>query len=640
MYAAPKFYSNILGYKTSINVGRNYALDISAPGIFNYSHIQTGFNIPYFMVYFKLATASGGPLAKSVYNNKWQTVDFSFMAGKSTTTEEIVDYLNSKLNFISAEFDDEKRITLTPQRCTDNPEEEVLVDFLITGAAPVNFNSQRADLQTNALLSASIFPYRTATTSQNQGSPNIFNTGFCFAPDKLGLIKTPSILPASSNVIDGTIGYITCCDGYTPTVRHQSGIWDLISLYQPLLIIRMFNKDTIIAVDADGLNVIPKMVGILTIRLNNMVYTSSQLADTINLSLAEISPCGQYANTGQNCSETDGTLPFVASASPDGRITICQSFYELSINGSCPYIDHIFSFDRISNDSTCSMKSGFLLNNIPSGCANDGFKTGKTRSAIVDDLDSITQIKRNFEYKTFEYTPLPVIENVMEYINQGRYYVYASTMTGPISDSPFAQFNAFTSIPSTYWVKNQYVPDSPYSEFWATFNLNEDDILKAIGKKVRILNIQEISAQVRASWNYFEYFSGAYITYPFYNWGLVLNTSSHCTLRPSKSADTITFSNSGISCLQAGNDFTSPIKPAWDSNTESLHYIRARNKSCNSDMTQIKDVEIPRIYGDYRMGVVFDWKRWSRFNPNGVDSLNFNGAFAIPSITFKIVYVN
>jgi hypothetical protein len=57
-------------------------------------------------------------------------------------------------------------------------------------------------------------------------------------------------------------------------------------------------------------------------------------------------------------------------------------------------------------------------------------------------------------------------------------------------------------------------------------------------------------------------------------------------------------------------------------------------------MTQIKDVEIPRIYGDYRMGVVFDWKRWSRFNPNGVDSLNFNGAFAIPSITFKIVYVN
>jgi len=639
MYASPKFHSNIFGYKTSISVGRNYALDVSEPGIFDYSHVQSGYNIPYFMVSFKLATASGGPLSKSVFNNKWQIIDLSFMAGKSTSTQEIVDYFNSKLNFMTAEFDVEKRITISPLRCTDNPEEEVLVDFLIANGAPINFNSQRADLQTNALTSASIFPYKTIT-SLNQGSPNIYNTGFCFAPDKLGAAKCPALIPTDSDTIKGTLGYITCCDGYTPTVRHQSGIWDLTSLNQPLLIIRMFNKDTVVAVDANGQNIKPKVAGILTIRLNNMIYTTAQIADAINLGLAEISPCGQYSDVNENCSESNGTLPFVASASPDGRITICQSFYELSINGSCQYIDSIFSFDKINNEGTCLIKSGFSLTNIPSGCANDGFSTGITKSAIVDNINAITQLKRNFLYKTFEYTPFPIIENVMDYINRGRYYVYAPTMTGPISDSPFAESNTQTSIPSSYWVKNQYIPDSPYSEFWATFNLNENDIFKAIGKKVKILNIQEISALVRASWNYFEYFSGAYITYPFYNWGLVLNTSSHCTLRPSGTADTIAFSNAGISCQQAGNGFTSEIKPTWDNNTESLQYIRARNKSCNTDMTQIKNVEIPRIYGNYRMGVVFDWKRWSRFNPNGVDSLNFNGAFAIPSITFKIVYVN
>jgi hypothetical protein len=318
---------------------------------------------------------------------------------------------------------------------------------------------------------------------------------------------------------------------------------------------------------------------------------------------------------------------------------ICNSFYELSFSGSCSYITDIFAFSKISNNETCKARYGYVLRNVPSGCANDGFTTGKQDYEIINDINYVESLKTNKTYEVFEYTPQPIIENIQDFITAGLSWGYAPTMIGPISDSPFAYSKSLTSIPSSYWITSLFRPDSPYAEFWATFSLSEEDIFKAIGKEVKIINILSLSASVKASWNYFEYMSGAYIAYPFYNWALVLNTSTQCTLRPGSATDAIYFNDNGIPCDQVGRDFTNPIKPAWDFNFDCLQYLKARNKSCSPDMTQIKSVEIPKIYGNYRMGVVFDWKRWSRYNPNGVNSLDFTGAYATPSITFKIAYV-
>ena len=638
MYGPIKYYSSILGYSTTPKTGRSYSLANATNGIYDYSYLTSGFDLPYFIMSLKLRTKSMGPLRRSSYNDVWQKLDFSFMAGRQTKTTEIIAYMNERLNLISASVDKAGVITLTPSKCTDNPEEEALVDFLITGPQTNRFDSERSTYNTFSLFSTSIFP-NSRSFGKSTGIANISNNGFGFSTTKMGSVKCPPIIPNTKDIASGTLGYITCCDGYTPTVKHQPGKWDFTGLYAPLLFIRMFNKDTLITAPKPEDSYSNVFTGVLIVKLEAKLYTTNELANTINVALAEISPCNKVGEFDYPCSQTNGTLPFAAGSAPDGRLMICQSFYELSFSGSCSYITDVFSFDRIVEGQTCSLNAGYVLKNIITGCANDGFNSGKTSSEIITDINNIEYIKQNKLFEIFEYTPKPIIEDIRNYTSNNLSYAYAPTMTGPISDSPFAYNNSKTSLPSSYFITNQYRPNSPYSEFWATYNLNEYDVLNAIGKQARIIGVIALKASIRASWNYFGYMSGAYITYPFYNWGLVLNTSSYCTLYANEKTDAIYFSEDGIYCKDVGRDFTTPIKPDWDNNLDCLQYLRAYSKACNTDMAQIKNVEIPRIYGNYRAGVVFDWKRWSRYNPNGVDSLNFEGAFATPSITFRIAYI-
>lgn len=638
MYKPLKYYSSILGYKTSSKVARNFPILPATSGVYDFSMFQSGFNLPYFVFYIKLRTASGGPLLQSPYNDFWQKIDLSFMSGKITTDTELLKYFNDNLKFIKAIMDSDGRIVLEADRCTDNPEEEALVDFIVTSAIPQSFDSERSNFSTYSLLSASIFPL-ASTFGPNTGIPNISVSGFMLAPNKLGDLYCPNIFPTSKDATDGTHGYITCCDGYTPTVRHQRGVWDLKGLYSPLLFIRMLNKNTIITGTDGSTNNNIIVAGILVVKLETKIYTTQELADVINIAMAEISPCSKSIIYTTPCTNTNGTLPFVATPSPDGRLVICSSFYELAINGNCSYIDNIFSFDRMTDDMTCKTKAGYVLENVPAGCANDGLKTGKTAAEITNNINYIDSIKSTLRYKIYEYSPKPTVENVSGYISRGESYAYAPTMTGPLSQSIFAYNNIPTSIPSEYWISSQYIPGSQFAEFWSTFNLTESDIQESFGKKITILKIVSIKVSFRASWEFFPYPAGAYVTYPFYNWGLVLNTSSQCKLKPSAGSDTIYFSDDGVFCDQVGSNFTHAIKPSWNNNLESLQHLRARNKACNTDMTQISTVEIPKIYGDYRVGIVFDWKLASRYNPRGVNSTNFEGAYATPSITFRVAYI-
>lgn len=636
MYGPYKFYSSILGYKTSSAVRNDFTLGDYTPGVYDFSHQSPGYAIPFFKFSIKLAARTNGPLNRSHYNGIWQNIDLSFMAGKVTTIGDIVDYLNKNLKFVVASADTSSRLILSAERCTDNPEEEAIVDFLVISGDTRLFGAQRTDYSTAAIKSASIFPV-ARIGGQTTGIPNIINTGFALSTDKLAGKSCPSIYPDSSNKIQtsGTLGYITCCDGYTPNTAHRRGVWDLTTQIEPVLFIRMINSNT--TVDAGG-PVVPVYAGILAVKLSKMVYTSQQIADTINMALDEISPCGKSSDFVNPCSVSDGTLPFKAMVSADGRIMICQSFYELSIHGSYSYLDNIFAFDKISEGNTCTLKAGYTLKNIPSGCAVYSIPEAKSPAEITAAIAADEARLANSNYETFEYSPSPIVQKISDYTSRNISYAYAPTMTGPLSENIFALSNQATSLSSKLWIKSQYIPDSNFSEFWATFDLSEDGIYKAIGKEVNILKVLSVSASVKASWDIFGYPAGVYISYPFYNWALVLNSSTYCKVKPLPNSDSIYFSPEGIICRDFGADRTAKIKPSWDGNTESLQYIRARNKSCNTDMTQVSTVEIPRVYGHYRMGVAFDWRFWSRYNPKGVNNTDFSGAFAIPSITFKIAY--
>ena len=636
MYKPFNYFSNITGYSTSQLVNRGYALATSKKGLFDYTGMQPGFNIPYFVFNVKLSTGSMGELYKSQVNGKWQTVDLSFMAGKVTEAADVVSMINKSLILVEAEYDNKSGIiSLIPKKLTFNPDEEAGVDFLLAFGSTKSFDILRSNPLKYSIYTSSYFP--TTRLIEPSGSVgNIILSGFGLSPQISEGIVCPNLYPKEGNPTDGTFGYISCCDGYTPTTVHQSGIWDFSGLTAPLLYIRMLNRDTVYSYDAQKNEIKPVVFGQLIVKIQNRKYTTQELADTINNALFEISPCGQPTPP---CSAANGTIPFIAKVSPAGRLMICQSFYELAINGSCSYIDNIFSFDRMVTDKTCKVKYGYTLTNIPSGCASSGFIGGKQDVDIINDLAYVEQVLKNGQFNTFDFTPAPVLENVLQIVSQGKSYGTAPTMIGPITNSPFAYSNQITSIPSNYWTSNLFVQNSQFAEFWASFDISEDAILQSMKKKARILKILSVSASVRASWDYFGYFSSAYITYPFYNWALVLNTSSQYALKPNKNSSTIYFSNNGISGEQAGQDFTTPILPSWDGNYDSLQYIRAFNKSCSTDPTVIKDIEIPKFYGRYRMGVVFDWRLWARTNPNGVNSTDFSGAFAVPSITLKVAYI-
>jgi hypothetical protein len=401
----------------------------------------------------------------------------------------------------------------------------------------------------------------------------------------------------------------------------------------------MFNKNTVIYNnEAPAGLLIPIYSGVLAVKFTNKKYTSKEIVDTINMALSEISPCNGVAGFTQPCSTADGTIPFRASVSPDGRIILCESFYELGISGSNSYLDYIFSFDKIEQGETCKTKCGYVLSDIPKGCAMYNINEAKSEADIKTILDEKDARASNFQYSTFEYTPKPIVERIDNYISQGISYALAPTLTGPLSDNASGSANDATSLSSALWTTNQYIGQSQYAEFWTTVNLNEEDIKAAIGQDKNIIKILSVSASIKASWNIFGHISGAYITYPFYNWALVLNTSTYCKIKPTMNSDSIYFSLTGKQCRDFGSDTTNDFLPSYDGNTECLQYIRSRNKSCNTDAAQISTVEIPRIYGDYRIGVVFDWKLWSRYNPKGVNSTDFTGAFAIPTITFKVAY--
>lgn len=639
-YGPHKYYASVLGYKTSPYYGNDYPLITATAGVFDFTNYAPGFSTPFFKMSVKIHSRSNGPLLSDISNGRWQELNFSFMAGNVSTVIQVADYINSKLAFVRASIDSDQRLILTADRCTSNPDEEATVDFLVVGGDTRKFDAQRSNLSTNAILSASIFPL-TKVGIVDVGDQNICNSGFGFTTSVLGNVMCPSIFPSSSSRSEttNTIGYITCCDGYTPTTSHQRGVWDLGGQSNPIIFIKMYNKSTIIYNNdaPDGL-LLPIHSGILAVKLTNKKYTSQEIADTINLALSEISPCNGMSNFTQPCSTSNGTIPFKATVSPDGRILICQSFYELAISGSNSYLDYIFSFDIIEEGMTCKVKAGYVLTDIPKGCAMFNIGEAKTEAEIKSKVDAKNARSTNFQYDIIEYTPKAIIESITDYTSQGISYAFAPTLNGPLSNNSFASGKEETSIPSALWVTNQYINKSQYAEFWTTVDLNEEDIKAVIGKDKTIIKILSVSASIKASWNYFGHISAAYITYPFYNWALVLNTSTYCKVKPLKNSDTILFSQSGVQCRDNGIDSSYNILPSWDGNTECLQYIRSRNKSCNTDPAQISTVEIPRIYGEYRVGVVFDWKLWSRYNPNGVDSLDFTGAFATPTITFKVAY--
>ena len=639
-YSPYKYYASILGYKTSSYLGNDYPLMTSEVGVFDFTNYTAGFSIPFFKMAVKLHSRSNGPLLGDMINGRWQELNFSFMAGKVTTVSQVADFINSKLVFVKASIGSDSRLILTADRCASNPDEEAAVDFLVIGGDTRQFDAQRANLSANAIVSASVFPL-SRINDINVGNQNICNSGFGFSPSLLGNVMCTSIFPSltSRSQTANTIGYITCCDGYTPNTIHQRGVWDLGGQINPIIFIKMYNQNTIIYNnDAPNGIVHPIYSGILAVRLSNKKYTSQEIADTINLALSEISPCGGVANFSQACSASNGTIPFKATVSPDGRILICQSFYELAISGSNSYLDNIFSFDIIEQGQTCKARYGYTLSEIPTGCAMSNISEAKTEAEIKSIISAKEARASNFQYDIYDYTPKPIIKKINDFISQGISYAYAPTLTGPLSNNAFALENEATSLSSALWTTNQYINQSQYAEFWTTVNLNEEDIKASIGKDKTIIKVLSVSASIKASWNFFGHISGAYVAYPFYNWALILNTSTYCKIKPVNNSDSIYFSEKGIHCRDFGSDNTNNVFPSWDGNTECLQYIRARNKSCNTDPAQISTVEIPRIYGDYRIGVVFDWKLWSRYNPNGVNSLDFTGAFAIPSITFKIAY--
>ena len=639
-YGPYKYYASILGYKTSLYSGNDYPLITSTAGVFDFTNFSAGFSIPFFKMSVKLHSRSNGPLLGNTINGRWQELNFSFMAGKVTGITQIADFINSKLVFVRASVESDSRLVLTADRCTSNPDEEAAVDFIVVGGDTRQFDTQRSNLSTNAITSASVFPL-SRIGNTDVGNQNICNSGFGFATSILGNVMCPSIFPSntSRSQTADTLGYITCCDGYTPNTIHQRGVWDLGGQLNPIIFIKMYNKNTIIYNNdaPDGL-VLPIYSGILAVKLTNKKYTSQELVDIINQSLSEISPCNGVSNFTQACSTADGTIPFKATVSPDGRILICQSFYELAISGSNSYLDYIFSFDKIEEGLTCKIRTGYVLSDIPKGCAMYNISEAKTEAEIKTIVDSKKARLTNFQYDTYDYTPKAIVEKISDYTSRGVSYALAPTLIGPLSDNAYALANEPTSISSALWTNNQYISKSQYAEFWTTVSLNEEDIKAAIGKSKNIIKVLSVTASIKASWNYFGHIAGAYITYPFYNWALVLNTSTYCKVKPLKNSDTLIFSPSGIQCRDYGADSSFNVFPSWDGNTECLQYIRARNKSCNTDPAQISTVEVPRIYGEYRVGVVFDWKLWSRYNPNGVDSLDFTGAFATPTITFKVAY--
>jgi len=639
-YGPHKYYASILGYQTSSYAGNDYPLITSTAGVFDFSNYSSGFSIPFFKMSVKLQSRSNGPLLEDAANGRWQELNFSFLAGKVTAVTQIADFINSQLVFVRASVSSDLRLVLTADRCTSNPDEEAAVDFLVVGGDTRQFDAQRSNLSSNAITSASIFPL-SRIGNTDFGNQNICNSGFGFSTSILGNVMCPSIFPnnTSKSQTLNTLGYITCCDGYTPNTIHQRGVWDLGGQTNPIIFIKMFNKSTIIYnSDApDGL-VIPVYSGILAVKFTNKKYTSEEIAYTINLALSEISPCNGFSNFKQACSTADGTIPFKATVSPDGRILICQSFYELSISGSNSYLDYIFSFDKIEENQTCKVRTGYVLSDIPKGCAMSNISEAKTEAEIKSAVETKKARLANFQYEVFDYTPKAIVEKIYDYSSRGISYALAPTLTGPLSNSAYTLGNNSTSITSAQWTANQYISNSQYAEFWTTVNLNEEDIKAAIGHDKNIMKVSSVSASIKASWNYFGHLAGAYITYPFYNWALVLNTSTYCKVQPLKNTDTIYFTQSGIQCRDFGADSSNNILPSWDGNTECLQYIRSRNKSCNTDLAQISTVEIPRIYGEYRIGVVFDWRLWSRYNPNGVNSSDFTGAFAIPTITFKVAY--
>jgi len=639
-YGPYKYYASILGYRTSFYTGNNYPIITATAGLFDFTNYSAGFSIPFFKMSVKLFSRSNGPLLGNTANGRWQELNLSFMAGKVTAVSQVADFINSKLVFVKASVDSDSRLVLTADRCTSNPDEEATVDFLVVGGDTRQFDAQRSNLSTNAIMSASVFPL-SKIGNTDVGNQNICNSGFGFSTSVLGNVVCPSIFPSSTSQSQttNTLGYITCCDGYTPNTIHQRGVWDLGGQINPIIFIKMHNNNTITYnKDAPNGLVIPIYSGILAVKFTDKKYTSQEIVDTINLALSEISPCDGVLNFTQACSTANGTIPFKATVSPDGRILICQSFYELAISGSNSYLDYIFSFDKIEEGQTCKAKVGYMLSDIPKGCAMYNISEAKTEAEIKSIVDTKIARIANFQYDVYDYTPKAIVEKISDYTGRGISYALAPTLTGPLSDTAFALANEATSLSSALWTTNQYNNKSNYAEFWTTVSLNEEGIKAAIGHNKTIIKVLSVSASIKASWNYFGHIAGAYITYPFYNWALVLNTSTYCKVQPLKNSDTIHFSQNGIQCRDYGADSSNNVLPSWDGNTECLDYIRSRNKSCNTDLAQISTVEIPRIYGEYRVGVVFDYKLWSRYNPNGVNSLDFAGAFAIPTITFKVAY--
>ena len=261
----------------------------------------------------------------------------------------------------------------------------------------------------------------------------------------------------------------------------------------------MFNKSTVIYNNdaPDGI-LLPIHSGILAVKLTNKKYSSKEIADTINLALSEISPCNGMSNFTKVCSTSNGTIPFKATVSPDGRILICQSFYELAISGSNSYLDYIFSFDIIEEGKTCKVKAGYVLSDIPKGCAMHNIGEAKTEAEIKSIVDAKNARSINFQYDIIEYTPKAIIKKISDYTSQGISYAFAPTLTGPLSNNSFTSGKEDTSIPSALWVTNQYINKSQYAEFWATVSLNEEDIKAVIGKDKTILKVLSVSASIKS----------------------------------------------------------------------------------------------------------------------------------------------
>ena len=297
-YGPHKYYASMLGYKTSLYSGDDYPLVTSTAGVFDFTNYSAGFSIPFFKMSVKLLSRSNGPLLGDISNGRWQELNFSFMAGNVSTAIQVVDYINSKLVFVRASLDSDQRIILTADRCTSNPDEEATVDFLVVGGDTRKFDAQRSNLSTNAIMSASVFPL-SKVDNIDVGNQNICNSGFGFSTSVLGNAMCPSIFPniASRSETENTLGYITCCDGYTPNTIHQRGVWDLGGQINPIIFIKMFNKSTVIYNNdaPDGI-LLPIHSGILAVKLTNKKYSSKEIADTINLALSEISPCNGMSN--------------------------------------------------------------------------------------------------------------------------------------------------------------------------------------------------------------------------------------------------------------------------------------------------------------------------------------------------------